>query len=131
MIPPAQEGCYVEKVAYLPDTYQVNDTKRRIADREPTHSEAMLPEKGFVFCCFNNSYKITPEVFDVWMRILKKVDGSILWLVEDNADASRNLGMKPNGAVRPKTVGVRSAPELTGTPRASPSGGLVFGYRAL
>ena len=92
VIPPAQEGCYVEKVAYLPDTYQVNDTKRRIADREPTHSEAMLPEKGFVFCCFNNSYKITPEVFDVWMRILKKVDGSILWLVEDNADASRNLG---------------------------------------
>jgi predicted O-linked N-acetylglucosamine transferase (SPINDLY family) len=91
VIPPDQEDCYVEKIAYLPETYQVNDSKRRIADRQPMRLEAMLPEKGFVFCCFNNNYKITPEIFDIWMSVLTKVDCSVLWLVEDNADASRNL----------------------------------------
>ncbi|MGB7857881.1 MAG: tetratricopeptide repeat protein [Pseudolabrys sp.] len=91
VIPPDQEDCYVEKIAYLPDTYQVNDAKRHIADRETTRSEAMLPDNGFVFCCFNNNYKIIPEVFDVWMRILGTVSGSVLWLLEDNADVSRNL----------------------------------------
>ncbi|MGB8637324.1 MAG: tetratricopeptide repeat protein, partial [Pseudolabrys sp.] len=75
VIPPDQEDCYVEKIAYLPDTYQVNDAKRHIADRETTRSEAMLPDNGFVFCCFNNNYKIIPEVFDVWMRILGTVSG--------------------------------------------------------
>jgi protein O-GlcNAc transferase len=91
VIPPEQEDCYVEKIAYLPETYQVNDTKRPIAEREPTRIEAMLPETGFVFCCFNNNYKITPEMFEVWMRLLHKVDGSTLWLLEDNAAALRNL----------------------------------------
>jgi protein O-GlcNAc transferase len=91
VIPPDQEDCYLEKIAYLPETYQVNDSKRRIADHEPMRSETMLPEKGFIFCCFNNNYKITPEIFDIWMSILTKVDGSVLWLVEDNPEASRNL----------------------------------------
>lgn len=91
VIPLDQEDCYVEKIAYLPETYQANDSKRRMADREPMRSEEMLPEKGIVFCSFNNSYKITPEMFDIWMNILAKVDSSVLWLVEDNADASRNL----------------------------------------
>jgi protein O-GlcNAc transferase len=91
VIPPEQEDCYVEKIAYVPVTYQANDTKRRVADHKLTRPEAVLPEKGFVFCCFNNNYKITPEMFDVWMQILKKVEGSILWLLEDNVDASRNL----------------------------------------
>ena len=53
--------------------------------------EAGLPEEGFVFCCFNNNYKIGPRQFDIWMRILKAVDGSVLWLFEDNASASSNL----------------------------------------
>ena len=61
VIPPDEKDCYVEKIAYLPDTYQVNDTKRHIAERVPTRSEAMLPDTGFVFCCFNNNYKITQE----------------------------------------------------------------------
>ena len=91
VIPPAQANCYVEKIVDLPDCYQVNDSKRLIAEREPTRAEAMLPDRGFVFCCFNNSYKITPEIFDVWMRILNKIEGSLLWLLQDNADASRNL----------------------------------------
>jgi protein O-GlcNAc transferase len=91
VIPPEQQACYAEKIAYLPETYQVNDTKRAIAEREPTRAEAMLPKTGFVFCCFNNSYKITPEIFELWMRLLHKVNGSTLWLLEANAAVPRNL----------------------------------------
>ena len=91
VIPEGQEVFYSEQVVRLPDSYQVNDTKRVIADHVPTRAEAGLPASGFVFCCFNNNYKITPEVFEVWMRLLKAVPGSVLWLLEDNAAASRNL----------------------------------------
>jgi protein O-GlcNAc transferase len=83
--------CYTEKIVQLPDAYQVNDSRRAISDHVPSRAEAGLPERGFVFCCFNNNYKIVPEVFDIWMRLLKAVDGSVLWLLEDNAAASRNL----------------------------------------
>jgi predicted O-linked N-acetylglucosamine transferase (SPINDLY family) len=91
VIPPESRQFYVEKVAYLPNTYQANDSKRVIADQKLTRKELGLPESGFIFCSFNNSYKITPETFDGWMRILKAVDASILWLIEDNAPAVRNL----------------------------------------
>lgn len=91
VIPPEHEAYYTEKVVYLPDTYQVNDSKRGIAVRTPTRAEAKLPDTGFVFCCFNNNYKITPDIFDIWMRLLNKVQGSVLWLLGDNAAASRNL----------------------------------------
>jgi len=91
VIPPEQKACYTEKVVYLPDTYQVNDSKRRIAARMPTRAEVELPDNGFVFCCFNNNYKITPDMFDIWMRLLTKVPGSVLWLLEGNEVASRNL----------------------------------------
>jgi len=91
VIPPEQEDCYVEKIVYLPENYLAVDTKRLIADRQPTRSEAMLPETGFVFCCFNNTYKVTPEIFEIWMRLLRKVNGSTLWLLESNATAPRNL----------------------------------------
>ena len=82
---------YSEKIVYLPNSYQVNDRKRRIADQKFTKAGLGLPERGFVFCCFNNSYKITPDTFDVWMRILKRVDGSVLWLLEDHPAATSNL----------------------------------------
>lgn len=82
---------YCEKIAYLPNSYQVNDAKRRIADKVFTRKEAGLPETGFVFCCFNNNYKITPSTFDGWMRILQKVERSVLWLFEDNPIAAGNL----------------------------------------
>lgn len=85
-----QQPYYTEKIIHLPDCYQPN-SKRRIADRTPGRSEAGLPERGFVFCCFNNNYKITPAVFDVWMRLLKNVPGSVFWLLRDNASAERNL----------------------------------------
>jgi protein O-GlcNAc transferase len=82
---------YAEKIVHLPDCYQVNDTKRKIPERIPTRQEMGLPEQGFVFCCFNNNWKITPQIFDVWMRLLHQVEHSVLWLYRDNADAERNL----------------------------------------
>jgi predicted O-linked N-acetylglucosamine transferase (SPINDLY family) len=91
LIPEEQRWCYTEKISYLPHTYQVNDTQRTIADRTFTRQEAGLPDEGFVFCCFNNNWKITPDVFDIWMRLLQQVPGSVLWLFEDNPTAGLNL----------------------------------------
>jgi predicted O-linked N-acetylglucosamine transferase (SPINDLY family) len=91
VIPEADRVYYDENVVYLPDTYQANDSKPRIATGKMTRQQAGLPEQGIVFCCFNNHYKITPTMFDVWMRILRKVDGSVLWLVAGNPETTRNL----------------------------------------
>jgi predicted O-linked N-acetylglucosamine transferase (SPINDLY family) len=91
VIPESHHAFYTEKVVRLPDTYQVNDRKRVIAQRVPTRAELGLPAAGFVFCCFNNNYKITPRTFDIWMRLLSGVPGSVLWLLEGNAAAVRNL----------------------------------------
>jgi predicted O-linked N-acetylglucosamine transferase (SPINDLY family) len=76
---------YSEKVVTLPGCYQVNDSKRAVAEATPNRAEAWLPQSGFVFCCFNNNHKLMPDIFDVWMRLLGKVEGSILWLIQDNA----------------------------------------------
>jgi protein O-GlcNAc transferase len=65
----------------LPDCYQANDATREIPPA-PTRAEAGLPAEAFVFCCFNNSWKITAPVFDIWMRLLENVDGSLLWLLD-------------------------------------------------
>jgi predicted O-linked N-acetylglucosamine transferase (SPINDLY family) len=82
---------YSEKLVHLPECYQVNDRDRRVAERAPSRAECGLPPEGFVFCCFNNSYKITPEFFAIWMRLLKAVPGSVLWLLGDNDWAAENL----------------------------------------
>ena len=81
---------YSEKIAYLP-SYQVNDRKRIISDRQFTRVELGLPENGFIFCCFNNNYKILPAMFDSWMRILNAVEGSVLFLYAENDWAKANL----------------------------------------
>jgi len=91
IIPTGQESGYTEKIVRLPGSYQVNDSARRVSDRAPSRTELGLPPTGFVYCCFNNSYKITPPMFDLWMRLLARVDGSVLWLLDDNAAASQNL----------------------------------------
>jgi predicted O-linked N-acetylglucosamine transferase (SPINDLY family) len=91
VIPVESQKYFTEKIAYLPDTYMVNDSKRKISDKQFTRSELGLPESGFVFCCFNNSYKVTPQTFDGWMRILQQVPGSVLWLAENNAISAANL----------------------------------------
>jgi predicted O-linked N-acetylglucosamine transferase (SPINDLY family) len=90
-IPDEHQQHYTEKIAYLPDSYQVNDSHRQISERQFTRSEVGLPDAGFVFCCFNNNFKITPDVFDIWMQLLKRIDGSVLWLFEDNTQAKQNL----------------------------------------
>ena len=91
LVPQEYQRFYSEKIVYMPDCYQVNNTRRQIADRIFTREESGLPPAGFVFCCFNNNYKITPDIFDSWMRILKSAEGSVLWLFEDNPQAAGNL----------------------------------------
>lgn len=91
VIPNDSRQYYSEKVVHLPHCYQANDSKRLIAEKQFTKVELGLPEKGFVFCCFNNSYKILPQLFDLWMRLLHSVQGSVLWLIEDSPDAMRHL----------------------------------------
>lgn len=91
VIPAEAQACYAEKVAYLPNCYQPNDDRREISGRVFGRSELGLPESGFVFCCFNNNYKITRREFDVWARLLGTVEGSVLWLLRDNRWAEDNL----------------------------------------
>ena len=98
VIPDELRKFYSEKIVVLPNTYQANDRKRVISDQVFTRADLGLPSQGFVFCCFNNNYKITPRIFDSWMRILKQVDGSVFWLLEDNATAASNLKKRGFGA---------------------------------
>jgi protein O-GlcNAc transferase len=91
IVPPHAQEHYDEKLVYLPLCYQPNDTKRAISEKVPSRAECGLPEKGFVFCSFNNTYKITPDVFDVWMRLLAGVHGSVFWLLEANPLVAENL----------------------------------------
>ena len=91
IIPKDRQGDYTECAVCLPDSYQVNDSKRKISDKSFVRRELGLPESGFVFCCFNGNYKILPATFDIWMRLLKSVEGSVLWLMEDSRVAANNL----------------------------------------
>jgi len=91
VIPDEQRAHYSESVIFMPQCYQVNDDRRIVSDRAMTRAELGLPEQGFVFCSFNNSYKITSEEFDIWMRLLAQVESSVLWLFKGNAWAQANL----------------------------------------
>ena len=91
LIPPDEEQYYTEKAVILPDSYQVNDSSRAAAGAAPSRADCGLPENAFVFCSFNSSYKLTPEIFAVWMNILKAVPKSVLWLLENNPDFAANL----------------------------------------
>jgi predicted O-linked N-acetylglucosamine transferase (SPINDLY family) len=91
LIPGNSQEFYSEKVIYLPNSYQVNDRTKVISDKQFRRAELGLPEDSFVFCCFNNNYKILPATFDGWMRILKAVEGSVLWLFQDNDWVVNNL----------------------------------------
>ena len=94
LIPENNQKYYSEKIIYLKNSYQVNDSKRKISDRKFSRAELNLPEDQFVFCCFNNNFKILPMMFDVWARILARVPNSVLWLLEDNLLAKENLIMQ-------------------------------------
>lgn len=91
LIPPSAHRDFSEQVIALPHCYQPNDDRRPIADATPSRQEAGLPERGVVFCCFNNSYKITSAEFDVWAGLLRQVDGSVLWLLKCGDVAEANL----------------------------------------
>jgi protein O-GlcNAc transferase len=91
VIPPEHDDHYTEAVLRLPHSYQVTDSRREIAAHDFSRAECGLPETGFVFCCFNNTYKITPDVFDVWMRLLQRMPGSVLWLLEASAGVAERL----------------------------------------
>jgi len=90
IIPAESQKFYSEKVAYLP-SYQVNDSHRIASDVQFSRQALGIPEDAFVYCCFNNNYKILPEVFASWMRILTKVEKSVLFLYVDNSIAQQNL----------------------------------------
>ncbi len=88
--PLKQADDYAEKLALLPRCYQPNDRKRPIG-RQPSRNDCGLPDDAFVFCCFNQTFKILPQMFDIWMRLLKTQPGSVLWLLECNRWAKANL----------------------------------------
>ena len=86
-----KEKDYSEKIVYMPNSYQPNVSKKSAFKSSLTRQDVGLPNRGFVFCCFNNQYKITPLTFAGWMRILKATDGSVLWLLVSNINAAKNL----------------------------------------
>jgi predicted O-linked N-acetylglucosamine transferase (SPINDLY family) len=90
-LPHDQQCYYTEKIVHLPDCFLVNDDSLTISPHTPTREEVGLPGDGFVFSSFNNSYKLAPAVFELWMRLLEAVDGSVLWLAEANPDMVANL----------------------------------------
>jgi len=88
--PPATAQHYAEKFAVLPFSYQPNDRKRPVG-KTPSRLDCALPEKAFVFCCFNQTFKITADIFTVWMQLLKATPNSVLWLLDCNPWAKQNL----------------------------------------
>lgn len=96
--PPDCQDHYTEKFAYLPASYQVNDSAQAVADWRPSRAECGLPEQGFVFCCFNSHYKIDALTFGHWMALLREVPASVLWLIGGNPATEANLRRWANAA---------------------------------
>jgi predicted O-linked N-acetylglucosamine transferase (SPINDLY family) len=113
IVPEGQHQFYAERVVWLPGSYQVNDPRRAVANTVPSRRECGLPDRGFVFCAFNASYKITPMMFDIWMRLLKQVEGSVLWLRQTNLVTSRNLSREAErrGVVAERLIFAPYAPD--------------------
>ncbi len=91
LIPPENQKYFNEKQLYLPNTYMPTDNSRELSNKKITRSELGLPDDAFVFCCFNNNYKISPNEFDIWMRLLTKVENSVLWLRQSNQISNINM----------------------------------------
>ena len=91
VVPSSQQPFFSERLVHLPRSYQVNDRRREVADAHTSRRDVGLPAEGLVLCSFNNSYKISPVFFDVWMRLLRAVPGSVLWLLEANPQVAGNL----------------------------------------
>ncbi|MGA7452013.1 MAG: hypothetical protein WBW73_12285, partial [Rhodoplanes sp.] len=113
VVPDENQRFYSENIVRLPSCYLAYDPGGKTLSATPTRAEVGLPERGFVFCSFNNSYKIRPTVFDTWMRLLRAVEGSVLWLIADNPAAEANLrkeaaqrGVDPSRLVFAERVGL-------------------------
>ena len=91
LIPKENQKFFSEKIIYLPNTYQPNDFTKKISKKIFKREEVGLPKDSFVFCCFCQNYKITPNIFDIWMKVLKKIEGSVLWLIKDSNEGVKNL----------------------------------------
>src|ERR1700694_2243088 len=91
VVPSSQQPFFSERLVHLPRSYQVNDRRREVADASTSRRDVGLPAEGLVLCSFNNSYKISPVLFDIWMRLLRVVPGSVLWLLEANPQVAGNL----------------------------------------
>ena len=114
VVPPDQDRFFSEKIAALPDTLWVTDTQSEVLPA-PSRADAGLPETGFVFCCFNHNWKITAPLFDIWMRLLGQVDGSVLWLLQGNETIRANLKREAQArGIDPERVifAGRTTPEL-------------------
>jgi len=113
-IPSGDAGFFSERPFHLPVSFQVNDSKRPPVDEPRPRAAYGLPEQGFVYCCFNNAYKVTPDVFAIWMRLLRRVEGSMLWLLGETTTFVRNLrksaqesGVEPERLVFAERVDLR------------------------
>ncbi len=91
VITPEAKDNYVEKIVYLPNTYMITDNKHPISDKPIQRQDYKLPEDAFVFCCFNSNYKIEPNIFAIWMNILRQCEKSVLWLYSGSELQKNNL----------------------------------------
>jgi len=113
VVPAGEERCFEERVVRLPGSYQINDHEQPIAGARVSRADCGLPVDGFVFCCFNAPYKIDPAIFDVWMRVLRRVPGSVLWLLETQPLCAENLRREAEarGVAGSRLVFARLAPK--------------------
>ena len=132
-LPLSDHQFFCEKVATIPHSWFAHDSTVTISPHVPSRAEEGLPEHGFVFCCFNNSYKIMPEFFAIWMRLLREIDGSVLWLARNNDFAVANLRRAASrGRHRSRPAGLcASAAGDRRSSGAAPTGRSVFGYAAV
>ena len=91
LVLPEHRADFAEEVVCLPECFQANDNRRRIDEWPLTRTEAGLPQDGFVWCSFHGSYKLNPVVFDIWVRLVREVPGSVLWLLGGNPRLESNL----------------------------------------
>ena len=111
VIPDSSRSHYAEKIVYLPGSFMVNDSRRPIAAVNFQRTEMGLPETGFIFCAFNNHYKITPPVFACWMRILSATPDSVLWLSESiNAEDNLRTAARDHGVAADRLIFAKKLP---------------------
>ena len=91
LIPEENQKYFTEKIIYMPNSYQPNDSTKEISEKKMARENFDLPKNSFVFCCFNQNYKITPSIFNIWMKLLKKKQQSVLWLIKDSNEGVINL----------------------------------------